>query len=152
MFLLVLLLCLISSTLSSNHYGKSLIEGENYKDEIQDSSEETKGMFAKRSPSHSSIQLKNSKRVTPDEKLQKMTFAFIKYVQLLRSNQLDSNIKKVIVLQLNDLVEEMQRHLAENPELEHSIIKMIKSPSIMINGDATDDAKSKDVTPFKWGK
>lgn len=104
--------------------------------------------------------VKAAKRVTADEKLQKMTLALIKYMQFLKSNQLDSNMKKVIILQLNELVDEMQRHLAEHPELSHSIAKMIKNPAMLFNsGDmggagSGDDAKNNgtpDVTPFKWG-
>lgn len=92
--------------------------------------------------------------ISPDEKLQKMTLAFIKYLQILKSSQVDSNTKKVVYIQLTELIDEIARHIAEHPRLEHSILNMIKNPSALISDDASgsDDGKSKDVTPFKWGK
>lgn len=146
---------LVASSLSSSLYEKILNEEDELQQQQQhpDSLEIYESRIA-RSSNSAAQRFKNAKRVTPDEKLQKMTLAFLKYIQLLKSNQLDSNMRKMVITQLNELVEEIQRHLNDHPVLEHSIVKMLKNPSMISSSasDASDDGKSKDVTPFKWGK
>ena len=142
--------------MSLSLYEKLLNEEQEQEDQIHqypDSLEIFESRIA-RSNNNPLTRFKNTKRVTPDEKFQKMTLAFLQYIQLIKSNQLDSNTKKMVIAQLNELVDEIQRHLKDHPVLEHSIVKMLKNPGMINSGssDASDDAKSKDVTPFKWGK
>jgi hypothetical protein len=62
-----------------------------------------------------------------DEKLHKMAKVFFEYLNLLKSNQLSSNYKKVIIAHLNELIVEMRRHFAENPEHEQTFKQFFKN-------------------------
>lgn len=62
-----------------------------------------------------------------DEKLHKMAKVFFEYLNLLKSNQLSSNYKKVIIAHLNELIVEMRRHFAENPEHEQTFKQLFKN-------------------------
>lgn len=158
-FLVFILASLLASSLSSSIYNNNQLDDDMTLSRFLENIESNHMAPGKRNGASAPRVHwpRNAKRViTPDEKLQKMTLAFIKYLQFLKSNQVDSNMKKVILLQVNELMEEMQRHLNDYPELEQSIVKMIKNPAALlgdnVSGQNGDDGKNKDVTPFKWGK
>lgn len=88
-----------------------------------------------------------------DDKFEMMAKALIEYHKLLRLNQqLTPNQKKIILLQINDILVEMKKYFDESPENEILFNKMLHKLGNVDFTDLNGSSDSENRLPFKWGK